>query len=451
VNRLENKNVRQVALELLIRIEKEGAFSHLLIHQAIDRNNIKTVDENLLTEIVYGTIENKLTLDFYLQPFIQKQKKITDWVLILLRMSVYQLVYLDKIPVYAVINEAVHIAKVKGHRGIASFVNGVLRNVERQGVRNTSEIKNPINRLAIETSHPLWLVQLWVDAYGFEITEQICKTNKMKKPMTVRANRLKGTREEVLDVLNREDIKATLSEIVDQAIQVEQGNVLKSNVMKDGYITVQDVSSMLAANFLQVEPEMSVLDTCSAPGGKATYMAEAMDNTGTVYSYDLHKNKIKLIENHAKRLGLTNIQVQDLDARKLQTIYEKGTFDRILVDAPCTGFGVIRSKPDITYHKSLEDIKRLQTIQLNILQEVAPLLKKDGKLVYSTCTINPLENEEVVQQFLEYNPTFTVDDKFLLEINHPRYNKAKITDFGMQIFPQTFNSDGFFITRLIHK
>lgn len=451
MNGMEKNNVRYVALDLLMHIEKQGGFSHLVISQAIERENVKEIDQNLLTEIVYGTLEHKLTLDYYLQPFIQKQKKLADWVHILLRMSLFQLLYLDKVPAYAVINEAVEIAKIKGHRGIGSLVNGVLRNVNRQGVRDIEDIEDPLERLSIKTSHPLWLVELWNEAYGLTITEQICEANKQKKLINVRANRLKANKETILSMLKEAEIEAEPSAVIEHGINIVQGNIVQSELMQEGYVTVQDISSMLAAKFMQVEPRMKVLDTCSAPGGKTTYLAEAMDNTGEVYAYDLHKNKLKLIEGHAERLGLTNIQVDRQDARKLTEIHEAATFDRILVDAPCSGLGVIRSKPDIIYNKSIDDIERLQQIQINILAESSQLLKKDGKLVYSTCTINPLENEEVVEQFLQDYPTFEVDESFLTEIDDSLFERANKTAYGIQIFPHTFNSDGFFMTRLIRK
>ncbi|HLR72987.1 MAG TPA: 16S rRNA (cytosine(967)-C(5))-methyltransferase RsmB [Pseudogracilibacillus sp.] len=446
---MNQQSVRYVALHILMRIEKEGGFSHLLISQAIEQHNIKEIDEKLLTEIVYGTMERKLTLDYYLSPFIQQQKKLTDWVHMLLRMSVFQLVYLDKVPAYAIINEAVEIAKFKGHRGIASLVNGVLRNVKRKGVPNTKDIKDDLERVAIETSHPLWLVKFWKDTYGFEETKQMCITNRKRKAISVRVNRLKMTKEDMINVLASQEITGIPSSLDKHAIIIEEGNIIQSNVISEGKVTIQDISSMLAAQLLQVQDDHVVLDTCSAPGGKTTYLAEAMHNTGEIKAYDLHENKLRLINNHAERLGLTNIKTDSYDARQLQERHKPGVFDRILVDAPCTGFGVIRSKPDIIYHKSMDDMYRLQNIQLSILEEVAPLLKNDGKLVYSTCTVNPIENEQVIEQFLNNHSAYEVDQQFLDEINDSIYEQARRTEFGMQIFPHTFNTDGFFITRLV--
>ncbi|MEI3606687.1 16S rRNA (cytosine(967)-C(5))-methyltransferase RsmB [Pseudogracilibacillus sp. SE30717A] len=443
----KEQNVRYIALDLLLRIEKEGSFSHLLLSQMIHKSKLSEQDERLLTEIVYGTMERKMTLDYYLTPFIQTPKKVTDWVMTLLRMSVFQLQFLDKIPAYAVIDESVEIAKHKGHRGIASFVNGILRNMLRKGVPALDKIPDPILQLSISTSHPKWLVERWVDQYGFDLTKQMCETNVTKKPISIRINRLRTTREQILDRLKDEGITAEGSPYCKDGIIIRNGNILKTNLIAEGLITVQDQSSMLASRTLQVEQNMQVLDTCSAPGGKATYLGELMNNKGTIHSYDLHKNKLKLIENNASRLGLTNIQVGQCDARSLQTVYKPETFDRILVDAPCSGLGVIRTKPDIKYNKNVEDINKLHDIQFAILEHIAPLLKKDGKIVYSTCTVDTTENEEVVRQFIKKHSNFYVDKTFLDELSIHSEN-ARITEFGIQLFPHTIQSDGFFITRL---
>src|SRR5699024_9587631 len=237
----------------------------------------------------------------YLAPFIQKQKKLQDWVRMLLRMSVFQMEYLDNVPTYAIINEAVEIAKQKGHKGIANVVNGVLRNMQRQGVRDVSLIEDKVERLATATSHPTWLVNRWISEYGFDVTKEMCELNVTKKPLHLRVNRLKNSREAILQELQAADIEASASPYIEEGIVVTKGNVLKTNLLQTGEVTIQDHSSMFAAKSLDVKPEMNVLDTCSAPGGKATYIAELMDNAGKVYAYDLHKNKVKLIDKNAKR------------------------------------------------------------------------------------------------------------------------------------------------------
>src|SRR5699024_416053 len=211
---MEKSNVREQALALLIRIEKEGGFSHLLLSQTMEKANLDARDEKLLTELVYGTIEYKLTLNYYLEPFIKKPKKLENWVMPLLRMSVFQFVYLDKIPMYAIINEAVKIAKKRGHKGTASLVNGVLRNVERKGLPETANIQNVRERLAIETSHPRWLVDRWIEQYGFPTAERICRTNSQKKTMTVRVNPLKISRSEMIEKLTTDGFRVTPSPIL---------------------------------------------------------------------------------------------------------------------------------------------------------------------------------------------------------------------------------------------
>lgn len=447
----KQQNVREIALELLIRIQKDGSFSHLIISDAINKSRLEAVDEGLLTEIVYGTMERNLTLDYYLEPFIKSQKKLQDWVIQLLKMSLYQMTYLEKVPEYAVINEAVNLAKKKGHKGIASLVNGVLRNIQRKGVRNIDDITDDVERIALQTSHPQWLVNRWIEAYGYETAVKMCETNTLRKQMTIRVNQLKATREEIIEELATAGISSSVCKFTKHGIIIEEGNIFKTTLLKEGYITVQDTSSMLAVDYLDIEENMEVLDSCSAPGGKATYIAETMRNTGTVHAYDLHDNKLKLIRDNTRRLGLTNIVENAKDARKLQEEFNKQKFDRIIVDAPCSGFGVIRSKPDIKYNKQLSDIEKLHTVQTDILESVAPLLKQNGKLVYSTCTVEIMENEDVVKAFLKRNDSFEVDEEFLIQANESFNDVARVTAFGLQLFPQSIDSDGFFVTRLIKK
>lgn len=444
-------NIRHIALDLLLRIEKQGSFSHLLISNTLQKKKLTNVDEKLLTELVYGTLERKLTLDYYLEHFVQKRKKIEDWVWMLLRLSVFQIVYLEKVPEYAIINEAVEIAKKRGHKGVTSFVNGVLRNVVRNGVPDFSTIENPLKRLAIETSHPEWLIERWVTQFGFDVTEKMCKANLERKPVSIRVNRIRMTRDELIDKLQNQGISATFSKYTNDGIIIQDGNVLKTDYIDKGYATIQDQSSMLAVLSLQIEPNMKVLDTCSAPGGKATYIGELMNNTGEIYAYDLHQNKTKLIEKNAERLGLTNIKVGQHDARKLQSTHPEKSFDRILIDAPCSGLGVIRTKPDIKYEKELKDIEKLHEVQFSILEHVAPLLKDDGKLIYSTCTVEKLENDEVIKKFLNNNEHFEVDQTFLNEMKQIAIEDIAISEFGVQIFPHSINSDGFYISRIVRK
>src|SRR5699024_10994662 len=230
-----------------------------------------------------------------------------------------------------------------------------------------------------------------------------------------------------------------------------KGNIFHTTLFKEGYLTIQDQSSMLAGDMLNAKSGMKDLDTCSAAGGKATHLAETVDNQGLSKAHDLHRKKIKLIEIKTKQISLSIIEDSQGDARKLTEKYNPETFDRILVDAPCTGFGVVRGKPDIKFNKEEKDIHQLAEIQLEILSEIAPLLKKDGYLVYSTCTINRTENEEVIKKFLEKHKDFTIDPTFFTTLPDILKDSPGETSYGLQLFPQTNESDGFFLTRLKKK
>lgn len=438
-------------LDLLIRVEQGSGYSHLLIDNEIKTKQLTGKDKGLLTEVVYGTLQHKITLDYYLSKFINIKKKQKPWVQMLLRMSIYQMVFLDKVPAHAIIHEAVEIAKQRGHKGIASFVNGVLRNVQRQGVPSTASIKDPIKRLSIETSHPEWMIRKWIADYGLETTKAMCKGNLEHKHLSVRIQPMKITREVAIKELIEEDFIVKPSPLSQQGLIIEKGNIINSSLFKEGFLTIQDQSSMLAGDMLDVHPGMKVLDTCSAPGGKATHLAEKMNDRGIVKAHDLHKKKINLIKEKSAQLSLSIIDASQADARNLNTFYEKESFDRILIDAPCSGLGVLRGKPDIKFSKQENDIKQLSQIQLDILESVESLLKKDGFLVYSTCTVNREENESVINLFLEKHQDFEVDPLFFDTL--PDILKGSIgeSENGLQLFPQTFQTDGFFLTRLRKK
>ncbi|WP_138414930.1 16S rRNA (cytosine(967)-C(5))-methyltransferase RsmB [Aquibacillus sediminis] len=441
--------LRNTALDILVRVGEKGGYSHLMVDHAIANKGLSGKDEALLTEIVYGTIQRKLTLEYFVFSFVDRKKKMQAWVKWLLYMSIYQMEYLDKVPDHAILHESVEIAKKRGHKGISSFVNGVLRNVQRKGLPDLSKVDDQVKRISLETSHPLWLVRRWTDMYGMKTTEIMCQTNLKHKPLSVRVQPLKITRKEAITKLTNEGFEVEPSTISTQGIIVIKGNILKSELFKQSYLTVQDQSSMLVAEMLEVKQGMKVLDACSAPGGKTTHIAEKMNNIGEVHAYDLHDKKAKLVTKKAMELELTIINAKQADSRKLDTLHDTESFDRILLDAPCSGLGVLRGKPDIKYNKSEEDIEKLASIQLELIESVAPLLKKDGKLVYSTCTVDKHENEQIIQQFVERHPEFEMDQQFFEELPESLQHIEGISSLGLQLFPQDFNTDGFFLTRLI--
>lgn len=444
-----NKNVREAALELLESIEKNQAYSNLLLNSAIEKNKINKIDIGLLTELVYGTLQRKMTLDFYLKPFLAGNKKLEGWVVNLLRLTVYQMVYLDKIPDRAAIFEAVEISKRRGHKGIAGLVNGVLRSIQRKGLPSLDSITDPAERISIASSHPLWLVKRWISQFGAERTHEMCEVNLTAPLQTGRVNLTKTSREACLQMLIDEGFDVEASAVIPEGIKCLRGNLAASQAFKAGYLTIQDESSMLAAYALGVKEEELILDACAAPGGKSTHIAEKLGNRGKVISLDLHEHKVKLITKNADRLGLVNIDAMKMDSRQVAGHMQTGSVDRILLDAPCSGLGVMRRKPDMKYTKSEADLTKLQAIQLSLLDSVAPLLKKGGVLVYSTCTVDRDENQEVIGQFLQNHQEFEPDQE--LADRMPEAIQPLVNGYEIQILPQDFGSDGFYIACLRKK
>jgi 16S rRNA (cytosine967-C5)-methyltransferase len=443
---IQKQNVRESALALLETIEKNQSYSNLLLNNVIKKNRIDPKDIGLLTELTYGTLQRKMTLDFYLEPFIKKSRKLEPWVKQLLRVTLYQMVYLDKIPERAAIFAAVEIAKKRGHKGIAGMVNGVLRTIQREGLPSLESIKDPAERLAIETSHPLWLVKRWINQLGFDKAKKMCVVNLTAPVQTARVNTTKTSREKCLEMLIEEGFQVEPSPIIPEAIKCLRGNLANSKVFKEGYLTIQDESSMIVGYALGVENDERVLDACAAPGGKTTHIAEKLNDTGEVISLDLHEHKVKLISDNASRLGLKNISTKALDSRKVQEHFQHESFDRILLDAPCSGLGVMRRKPDMKYTKKEEDVTQLHHIQFELLNAVTPLLKKGGILVYSTCTIDEEENQKVIEAFLNGNKEFVGDLNFKERL--PEAIQPLSEEYSLQILPQDFGSDGFFIAGL---
>ncbi|WP_301108926.1 16S rRNA (cytosine(967)-C(5))-methyltransferase RsmB [Sporosarcina sp.] len=434
-------NVRDAALSILMDIENEQAFSNLLLHKTIELYDLPQKDRALLTELTYGTLQQQMTLDYYLAPFVRG--KLQPWVRQLLRLSVYQIVYLSKIPEHAVVNEAVKIANKRGHKGVSSMVNGILRSILREGVPSLDEIEDPITRISIETSHPEWLIKRWIEQYGVEEATAIAVINNLPPVTTARINSTKTNRGEVIGLLKKEGVLASPGNLTEGSIQVESGNLASTEAYKQGLLTVQDESSMLPGLALQAEPGMNVLDMCAAPGGKTTHIAERMKDDGEVQAHDLHPHKLRLIEQNAKRLGLTSIRTHSGDSRELLSTYEPQSFDRVLVDAPCSGLGVIRRKPEIKYKKTLQDIENLASIQKDLLQVASQLVKKGGRLVYSTCTIDKTENQEIVEWFLQQQPDFELVP---LDILGEKSDRDVV-----QVLPHQYESDGFFVAALQRK
>ncbi|EIM07750.1 ribosomal RNA small subunit methyltransferase B [Planococcus antarcticus DSM 14505] len=430
-------NVRDAAFSILWAVENKQAYSNLLLHQIIESYGIAAKNRGLLTEITYGTLQHQMTLDYYLEPYLKG--KIEPWVKTLLRLSLYQIVYLDRIPAHAVVHEAVEIAKRRGHGGVASVVNGVLRSVQRNGVRSFNTISDPYEKISIETSHPIWMIRRWAEQFGLEKTREMALENNKTPLQTVRVNTARATVEEVIEMLESEEVEAVSSKLIPECLVITNGQPARTATFEKGFITIQDESSMLPAYALQVKPGMTVLDMCAAPGGKTTHIAEKMNNNGTLYALDLHQHKVKLIDENAVRLGHSVIETIVGDGKQSVERFGEEKFDRILVDAPCSGLGVIKRKPDIKYTKKEEDFARLQEIQIELLDQAARSLKQEGILIYSTCTVDAVENRGTAERFLKEHPEMEK-----IQVALPASLGIKYTGF-VQVFPQDYGSDGFFI------
>lgn len=453
----QKPNARLVALYVLARVEEEHAYSNLVLNDTLRQASLARADAGLATEIVYGTIQRQLTLDYLLENHVQSGLgKLETWVCSLLRLSVYQLFYLDKIPTHAAIHEAVQIAKTIGHAGIGGMVNAVLRNVVRafpEGERKLlfPEQMSHAKKLSITYAHPLWLVKKWLDQFGEATTIAICEANNRPPASSARVNVLRGSRDQMLDTLRSDGLDAAASVLSPDGIVVRQaGHLAASRYVREGQLTIQDESSMLVARALDAKPGMRVLDCCAAPGGKTTHIAETMDDTGELIANDIHAHKAQLIAGHAERLGLTCIRTHTADALTLADTFEPESFDRILLDAPCSGLGVIRRKPEIKWQKEAEHATTLAALQLQLLERASTLLKPDGALVYSTCTITKEENAAVIQAFLQRHPTYVCDVSWM-QVLAPDVVERCAADGQLQVLPSHFDSDGFFIARLVKK
>lgn len=433
---------REAALDVLTRIDADRAYSNLLLNQTLQRYKLDKPDAGLATEIVYGTVQRLNTIDYFLTPFVAKGlAKLEPWVRSLLRLSFYQLYYLDRIPEHAIVNEAVNLAKRRGHSGISGMVNGVLRNVlRRKGELALPADLSPAARIALEESHPEWMVRRWMAQYGEAVTRDLCRANNEPPRVSLRVNRLRMEPQALIERLKKQGLDAQASALAPSGVVVRGGgNMALTPEFASGLFSVQDESSMLVAEWVDPQPGERVLDCCAAPGGKTTHLAEKMGDRGEIVACDVHEHKAQLIAEQAARLDLKSIRSQTADARELGRYYPPESFDRILLDAPCSGLGVIRRKPDLKWTKTEAEIASVCAVQRELLSSVAPLLKPGGVLVYSTCTVEKAENEEMVQCFLREHPEFSADA--------PPGGQAAMR----QLMPYEYGSDGFFIARLCKR
>lgn len=427
------------ALMVLEKVFREDAYSNIALNALLTNRQYSDKDKGLITEIVYGTVARKITLEWYLAHFIEDRDKLESWVYDLLMLSAYQLIYLDKLPAHAIVNDAVAIAKNRGNKkGAEKLVNAVLRQLSSQELPEVDAIKRLNKRYSIKYSLPVWLVKKLIEQYGEERARAIFESLFERNKASIRV-----VHSEQYNTL-KETFGADASQLSPVGLTKSSGRFASSLAFKNGDITIQDETSQLVAPTLNLTGDEMVLDACAAPGGKTVHLASYL-TTGKIVALDLYEHKLALIRDNAKRLSVDNvIETQQLDARDVHKAFAKNTFDKILVDAPCSGIGLIRRKPDIKYHKEIQDFNSLQKIQLEILSSVCQTLRKGGIMTYSTCTIFREENQDVLAAFLAEHPEFEQ-----VALDHDK--KDIVVDGCLLITPEQYQSDGFFIAQLRKK
>ena len=438
------ETARQIAFKALMKIQNNKGFSNLVVNNSLNAQSLSSKDRAFVTALVYGVVERSLTLDFIIEANSSKKiKNIDTPVLTILRMGVYQLYFMRSVTESAAVNESVELSKKVGYHRASGFINAVLRSCIRNFdfERSLINIKEIDKQLSIRYSCPLWLVQMWLKQNGEEETRVFLERSVGKPPVYVRVNSLLISEDELIEELKKEEISAEKTDLENCLLITSLTDCENSEAFKKGYFHVQDKSSQLCIKYACIKEKDVVLDVCSAPGGKAFTAAQYMNNNGKLLAFDLHKNRVNLISEGAKRLHANCISADCQDA----TVYNEDLpkADVVICDVVCSGFGIIRRKPEIKY-KTQDEISRLPEIQYNILSNASRYVKDDGVIVYSTCTVNKCENEDVVKRFIKEHGNFEIvlpEQEMSLYFGNT--NNGCITLFG-----DGNNSDGFFICKI---
>lgn len=442
-------NVRELILGILLEVTERDVYSHLIIRNVLDKYQYLDKQERaFLTRVSEGTIENIILLDYIINQFSKvKVNKMKPVIRNILRMSVYQLKFMDGVPDSAVCNEAVKLATKKGFHNLKGFVNGVLRNITRNldQITYPSEENEKAEYLSIMYSMPKWIVDKWLKEYEYTQVKNIVEGFFNKNNITIRCNQSKVSPEELKVLLEKDEIKVVASKYLNYAFEISGYN--RINLIKafqEGLFQVQDISSMLVIEAAQVKENDYVIDVCAAPGGKSLHAADKLNGTGFVEARDLTETKISLIEENIKRTGFQNIKVKQFDARVMDdTAKEKA--DVVIADLPCSGLGVLGKKTDIKYKMTPQKQDDLVKLQREILQVVKDYVKPGGTLIYSTCTINKEENIDNVKWFTD-NFEFELED-FTKQLSLPLQIES-VRNGYIQLLPGLFDTDGFFVAKL---
>lgn len=429
---------REITLYLLSRVEQRGAFVDRILDTALVRK-LEQRDRLFIRELLLGVMRQKLRLDRIIETYYAKDiNNLEPEILNILRLGLFQILFMNSVPDWAAVNESVRLASDSRGKGAAGLVNALLRRFLREGEPPLPE--NSIEKISIETSHPLWLAKKWAAFYGEETAESICRAGNEKHPVFIRTQTIRISPDELASRLAGEDFEVNADLVFPGYLMVPKGNGLfETDAFREGLFTVQDPSAGMASELLAPHTGESVVDLCAAPGGKSTHCAEIMNDCGSVVAVDRHVRRLGLVRETARRLGLTSITCIQSDART----YGNGgniQYDRVLLDAPCSGTGVFSKRLDMRWHLCEEDIKRLVSVQRDLLNSAVHLVKPGGVLVYSTCSLEPEENEDNVAWFLDSHDDFTLE------------NDARFIDFkgerGYIILPHRMNGIGAFASKL---
>ncbi len=440
-------NARQAAVTVLLRIGEHGGYSNVVLDEWLDKAALTGADRALATRLVYGVTERRLTLDYLLNHTSSTPvKKMQPTVRELLRVGAYQLVYMDKTPAFAAIHETVALTRPLGIGRLSGFVNGVLRQVERQAAPLLDALPATDKGLELRYSCPRAWIRLWRQAYGEEILMGLLSSLQETPPAYIRVNTRRTTPAELTDRIKAAGGCCTAVPGLPNALRVSPAAVLQGlpeDIQTHFYF--QDLASQWACRALEAQPGERVADVCAAPGGKTMTVAQDMEDTGTVWAGDIHDHKCRALAERVKQYGFTSIVVYQRDASAPPEESLRGTFDRVICDAPCSGLGVLRRKPEIRY-KSPEEFADLPALQLRILTRAAALVRPGGVLQYSTCTLRPEENEQVVASFLQENPTFSPR---VLPLTACFEQAGLPSGHTLTLFPHIHGTDGFFIAAFV--
>lgn len=416
---------RKVAYLTLMDVETKKSFSNLALNHHIKVHNPGS--PAFIRELTYGVLENKILLDHYIDQLVKTgaaSLKASDRVI--LRMGIYQLGFMDSVPEYAAVNESVVMAK-KYCRGRSGFINGVLRGYlsKKDQLTLPDPAEDIVKYLSVKYSYEPWIVELWMEEYDAAFVEELLAAGNETPENTIRYNWMKVRKQDLIEKLEERGFEVEEGRVCQNALYVKGSGLLETGLYEDGFFSVQDESSMLVAEKLDPKHGETIMDMCAAPGGKTMAIAERMNNTGRIIASDIYRRKLDLIDREAYRLGMKNVETRAWDATRLDASMI-GKADRVLVDAPCSGLGVVRRKPEIKYKEKTQEMDLLPRTQLKILTNAAKYVKVGGTLVYSTCTINPYENQRIVDDFLKKNNLFEVEEM-------------------IQLLPNKDGTDGFFI------